>query len=133
LATKEDYLSYCVAKEAANNGEVEELMSCEPKWFIIIFFVKYANPFFFFNCCIVYPHLEFQNSIEEHILEWEEYPEEGCFRIQTFSYFGKEKGEKIQSNQFDSSCAKFVRAKLECEMTFAEELELQAFPFDVSF
>ncbi|ETO22521.1 nicotinic acetylcholine receptor alpha 9b subunit [Reticulomyxa filosa] len=131
LATKEDYLMYCVAKDAANAGDVEKLIRWEPKWSPFFFFLNFFFiSLFFFSKKKRYPHLEFQNAIEEQLREWEEYPEEGRFRIQTFADFGKEKSDKIPSDQFDSSCAKFIRAKLECEMTFAEELELQAFPFD---
>lgn len=68
--------------------------------------------------------------IEEHTREWEEYPEEGCFRIQAFKDFGMKKGSKPKEGEWDCTKAKFLRAKLECEMTFAEELELQSFPFD---
>eukprot|EP01083_Nonionella_stella_P284456 968401_1 len=77
-----------------------------------------------------YPHLEFQNMIEEHTKDWEEYPEEGCFRIQQFKDFGMKKGSEPLDGEWDCTKAKFLRAKLECEMTFAEELELQSFPFD---
>jgi len=54
----------------------------------------------------------------------------GYFRIQQFKDFGQNKGDKPAENEFDCMKAKFIRAKLECEMTFAEELELQSFPFD---
>ena len=68
--------------------------------------------------------------IEQHTREWELYPEEGFFRIQNFKDFGQERGEEKGEGEFDCTKAKFLRAKLECEMTFAEELELQSFPFD---
>jgi len=40
------------------------------------------------------------------------------------------KEEKIPAGQFNPKHAFFLRAKLECELTLAEELELQSFPFD---
>eukprot|EP00484_Ammonia_sp_Unknown_P001953 CAMPEP_0197022306 /NCGR_PEP_ID=MMETSP1384-20130603/3213_1 /TAXON_ID=29189 /ORGANISM="Ammonia sp." /LENGTH=642 /DNA_ID=CAMNT_0042450323 /DNA_START=41 /DNA_END=1969 /DNA_ORIENTATION=+ len=110
LPTEEDYKSHYKAKtEAKKQNKPQILTDWEPKW---------------------YPHLEFQNMIEEHTKEWELYPEEGFFRIQTFKDFGKKKGAEIPETEFDSEKARFIRAKLECEMTFAEELELQSFPFD---
>eukprot|EP00483_Globobulimina_turgida_P010902 UN10923 len=36
----------------------------------------------------------------------------------------------MEEGQFDCAQARFLRVKKECEMTFAEELELQSFPFD---
>ncbi|ETO09753.1 nicotinic acetylcholine receptor alpha 9b subunit [Reticulomyxa filosa] len=102
LATKHEYLSHCIARKAAENGDTEQL----------------------------YPRLEFRNAIEEQLCTWQEFPELGRFRMQTFSDFAKNKTDKIAEDQFDCSHARFIRAKLECEMTFAEELELQAFPFD---
>merc|ERR1719361_1600003 len=110
LPTEADYKSYYEAqKESKAQNNPELLLKWEPRW---------------------YPHLEFQNMIEEHTREWEFYPEEGNFRIQNFKDFGQDKGEKIEAGKFDCTKAKFLRAKLECEMTFAEELELQSFPFD---
>jgi len=103
LMTEGDYTSYLEAKADG------KLVEWEPRW---------------------YPHLEFQNSIDEEVCEWEEYPDEGKFRMQIFKDFGQEKKEKRAIGQFDCSKARFIRAKLECEMTFAEELELQSFPFD---
>jgi len=109
LPTESDYKSYYKAKSLTDEKNPQLLMDWEPKW---------------------YPHLEFQNMIEQHTKEWELYPDEGNFRIQHFSDFAKNKGEEIPENQFDCEKAVFLRAKLECEMTFAEELELQSFPFD---
>merc|ERR1712228_568387 len=110
LPTEADYKSYYEAqKESKKQNNPELLLKWEPRW---------------------YPHLEFQNMIEEHTREWEFYPEEGNFRIQNFKDFGQDKGEDIDAGKFDCTKAKFLRAKLECEMTFAEELELQSFPFD---
>lgn len=110
LPTESDYKSYYKAKHEArrlNNQQI--LQDWEPRW---------------------YPHLEFQNMIEQHVKEWELYPEEGYYRIQNFKAFAQEKGEEIPEGRFDCTKARFLRAKLECEMTFAEELELQSFPFD---
>jgi len=92
------------------SGKTDELEKWQPSW---------------------YPHIEFQNCVEERRCEWEEYPEEGKFRIQKWKDFGIDaKKEKVPENQFDPSKARFIRAKLECELTLAEELELQSFPFD---
>eukprot|EP01084_Bolivina_argentea_P074074 134400_1 len=110
IPTENEYKSYYkVVKESKQQNNPQLLMEWEPRW---------------------YPHLEFLNMIEKHTKEWEEYPEEGRFRIQSFKDFGQEKGEEIPEGEFDCTKAKFLRAKLECEMTLAEELELQAFPFD---
>eukprot|EP01084_Bolivina_argentea_P293167 504176_1 len=110
LPTEADYKSYYKAsQEKKIQNDPTILMEWEPRW---------------------YPHLEFQNMIEEHTKDWEEYPEEGCFRIQQFKDFGMKKGSEPLDGEWDCTKAKFLRAKLECEMTFAEELELQSFPFD---
>ena len=101
--TENDYRSYLKAKDLVKTtSDYSHLMKWEPSW---------------------YPHLEFQNAIEEHTKEWEVYPEQGRFRLQEFKDFAKNKKEKIPEDQFDCESAKFIRAKLECEMTFAEELE----------
>ncbi len=74
--------------------------------------------------------------IEQHCNEWELYPEEGYFRVQKFKDFAKEKRKDTDppiddiTKQFDCEMARFLRVKKECEMTFAEKLELQSFPFD---
>eukprot|EP01083_Nonionella_stella_P108188 314366_1 len=110
LPTVADYKSlYQATKDAKSENNPQILMEWEPRW---------------------YPHIEFQNMIEEHTREWEVYPEQGCFRIQKFKDFGQKKGSKKKDGSFDCTQAEFIRAKLECEMTFAEELELQSFPFD---
>ena len=109
--TEQDYRGFLEAKRLVGETKnYDHLLKWEPSW---------------------YPHLEFQNAIEEHVKEWEVYPEQGRFRLQEFKDFAKNKKEKIDDNLFDCEKAKFIRAKLECEMTFAEELELQSFPFDV--
>ena len=103
LMTEEDYRSHMEAEQKVKETrDPQYMLDWEPTW---------------------YPHLEFQNAIEEHRKEWELYPEEGRFRKQKFKDFGKKKKEKIDEDKFDCEHARFVRAKLECEMTFAEELE----------
>lgn len=69
----------------------------------------------------------FQNKFEEITKEWEEIGgKDGVFRMMTFKTFGQEKDTEIPEGQFDSAKARFIRAKLECDMTFIEELELQS-------
>eukprot|EP01083_Nonionella_stella_P108189 314368_1 len=110
LPTEEDYKSlYKAQKESKETNDPQLLLEWEPRW---------------------YPHLDFQNMIEQHTNHWEIYPEEGRFRIQKFKDFAQRKGTKVTDGTFDCTEAAFIRAKLECEMTFAEELELQSFPFD---
>ena len=38
--------------------------------------------------------------------------------------------QQCKEHEFDPQKCRFIRTKLECDMTFAEELELQSFPFD---
>ena len=67
------------------------------------------------------PRLEFQNAIEKHSLCWISYNE----RIGNF---------KVIDNPFMNNKlfpSKFICCKLECDITFAEELELQCFPLTV--
>ena len=72
--TEKDYRSYLTAKHKVDEtSNYEHLMTWEPSW---------------------YPHLEFQNAIEEHIKEWEVYPEQGRFRLQKFKDFAKKKVQK---------------------------------------
>ena len=110
--TEHDYRSYLHAKDKiTQTRDYSHLMKWEPSW---------------------YPHLEFFNAIEEHTNEWEVYQDQGRFRLQEFKDFGKNKKEKIAENLFDCQCAKFIRAKLQCDMTFAQQFNLKNFPFDVS-
>eukprot|EP01083_Nonionella_stella_P179832 639562_1 len=110
LPTEADYKDHYKIKQLAREqNDVQLLADWEPKW---------------------YPHLEFQNMIEEHVQEWELYPEDGHFRFQKFKDFAKEKNAEVPEGCFDCAHARFIRVKKECEMTFAEELELQSFPFD---
>ena len=106
LATEAEYKSYYEAKLK------EELAEWVPGWI---------------------PNLEFLNGIEEHIRDWVEYGSEGKFRVQTFKDFAAFSAEEEEKDivRFESKDARFIRAKLECDMTLAEELELQSFPFDV--
>eukprot|EP01084_Bolivina_argentea_P111308 198650_1 len=76
------------------------------------------------------PNIEIMNLIEEHMREWEWYPEEGPFRMQSWKDLGQQKGEQIEDGAFDCTKCKFIRAKLELDLTLAEEMELQSYPFD---
>ena len=68
-----------------------------------------------------HPRLEFQNAIEKHSLCWISYNETiGNFKVIDNPF--------INNKSFTPS--KFICCKLECDITFAEELELQSFPFD---
>ena len=71
-----------------------------------------------------YPHLEFVNVIEEHSKEWVKDPHRAAFRMKKLKRFG------AMIPGFDSNHALFIRGKLDCDMTFAEEFELKNFPFD---
>lgn len=63
--------------------------------------------------------------------KWEEYPEEGRFRMQKFrKFFQGGKWCDDNKSPFDPNDAYFIRAKYDVEMVLSEELELQAFPFD---
>lgn len=133
LPTLSEYEDYLCKKEQ------DELVDWRPKW---------------------YPHLEFVNAVEEHINEWEFYPYGGQFRLtklKNFGYSTDKNSPKInhlqheyqhQSNsnsnsntvtheknvnanvEFDSNKAFFIRAKLDCDITFAEQFELDNFPLD---
>eukprot|EP01084_Bolivina_argentea_P242232 406429_1 len=110
MISESDYKSYYKASKMAkeeNNPQI--LYDWEPQW---------------------YPELEFENMCEEITREWVLYPHEGCFRIENFKDFSQNKGEKKEDHEFDCMNAKFIRAKLECEMSFTESFELQSFPFD---
>eukprot|EP01083_Nonionella_stella_P313733 1127500_1 len=77
------------------------------------------------------PDLEFMNAVEIHKLERFEYPDFGKFKVEQFAdFFVDKKNEKCHESQFDPQKCWFIRTKLECDITFAEELELQSFPFD---
>ena len=77
------------------------------------------------------PDLEFMNAVETHKKEFSKYPEFGIYKIESFNDFGIDKHEVVEEDEFDPTLCKFIRCKLECDITFAEELELQSFPFDV--
>eukprot|EP01083_Nonionella_stella_P108190 314369_1 len=121
LPTYDEYLSYCETSD-------EELYKWEPRW---------------------YPHLEFMNQIEpiEPFPRWEEYPDEGRFRLKRLKGFFDElcddrtiydPNEHHIKNIFERKSigewnwkdAYFIRGKYDVEMLLSEELELQSFPFD---
>ena len=103
-------------------------MEWEPKWY----FISQYNPCTPFIVCTYFriPKLEFINAMEEHLREWEPYHEEGTYSMRTFKDFAQEKGDKIEEGKFDCTKARFIRAKLECDMTMTEEFWLESFPFD---
>jgi len=103
LMTVEDYKSYLSAK---SRGQLE---AWEPPW---------------------KPTLKFTNCVDGNVGEWEEFPEEGRFRVITFEDFGQDRRQTVPDGQFDCRKARFIQAKLNCDMTFAEEFELHSFPFD---
>ena len=108
LPTKEEYEEYI---EHKNSGE--EVEEWKPSW---------------------YPSLEFVNVVEEHSKTWELYPKLGIYRLTKLRGFGIVKmphNPKYQIIEgFSDKEAYFVRAKLDCDMTFAEEFELANFPLD---
>lgn len=104
LMTEEDARSYY---EAKSNG-VSTLW--KPSW---------------------HPQLEFENASIEVTKHFEMYPQDGRFRRVKMKDFGKNRKEKIDEHLFDCEHAAFIRAKLECEMTFIQPMRLKNFPFDV--
>jgi len=88
------------------------------------------------------------NQIEpiEPFPRWEQYPDEGRFRMQKLKgFFGTlcddmniyhpddrniPIDDKRPIGTFDSNDCYFIRAKYDVEMLLSEELELQSFPFD---
>jgi len=77
------------------------------------------------------PDLEFMNAVEIHTMERREYPGFGKYKLETLKDFYIEKAfQQCRDWEFDPQKCRFIRTKLECDMTFAEELELQSFPFD---
>ena len=90
LPTEGDYKSYYkAAKEAKAQNNPQILTDWEPRWYVYMIFDILDKIYIYIICR--YPHLEFQNMIEEHTREWELYPEEG-FRIQNFKDFAQVKG-----------------------------------------
>ena len=109
LPTKEEHEELVQHKK---NDDHEDVATWKPSW---------------------YPHLEFVNVVEEHSKTWELYPKLGIYRLTQLLGFGIEKmdGKKYQKIEgFNDREAYFVRAKLDCDMTFAEEFELANFPLD---
>eukprot|EP01084_Bolivina_argentea_P264359 447785_1 len=77
------------------------------------------------------PDLEFMNAVEIHRQEMFPYPKFGKYKVEILEDFWvDEANELCHESQFDPSLCYFIRTKLECDITFAEELELQSFPFD---
>mmetsp|Transcript_51127 Transcript_51127/g.84869 ORF Transcript_51127/g.84869 Transcript_51127/m.84869 type:complete len:599 (-) Transcript_51127:91-1887(-) len=77
------------------------------------------------------PDLEFMNAVEVHQNEVFHYPEKGKYRVEIFKDFYVAKAHQIvDTNEFDPQLCRFIRCKLECDITFAEELELNSYPFD---
>jgi len=83
-----------------------------------------------------YPIVDFQDALEFHAKEWQMHESEGCFRMVTLPGFAHDLSSsssdrhKITAGAFDNSKAKFIRAKLICDMTFSQRMELRYFPFD---
>jgi len=123
LPTYKEYMSYIETRES----EELEIYDWEPRW---------------------YPHLEFMNQIEpvEPYPRWEEYPDEGRFRLQKLRgffdlicddgriYHPDDRNvpllDRNPIDEFSADRAYFIRAKFDVEMLLSEELELQSFPFD---
>ena len=123
LPTYNEYMSFIKTRDS----ETQEIYNWEPRW---------------------YPHLEFMNQIEpiDPFPRWEEYPDEGKFRLQKLKTFfdnlcddrniyhpddrNTPFADRISVDQWDWNMAYFIRAKYDVEMELSEELELQSFPFD---
>lgn len=103
LPTYDEYLTYIEMKKK------QEIYEWEPKW---------------------YPHIEFLNQIATipPYPRWEEYPDEGRFRLQILKKFLENMNDSM--TVFDWKRAYFIRAKYDVEILLSEELELQSFPFD---
>lgn len=71
------------------------------------------------------------NAVEIHHLEQAEYPNFGKYKLEILRDFYVDKAlQQCKEHEFDPLKCRFIRTKWECDMTFAEELELQSFPFD---
>lgn len=104
LPTYEEYIDYL------DNEEAHTLDDWHPDWL---------------------PHLEFVNLVEQHKLEWETYPLDGKFRLKKLKPFGYMNKKNMFANTdcaFNGNDALFLRCKLECDLTLAEEFELENFP-----
>ena len=86
-----------------------------------------------------YPSIHFDNQIDTHQKQWKCTKDGGIFTIEQFGHPSSKnfKNHRIpkrfkdrKDHQFDMKCTKFVHCAMSCDITFAEELELQAFPFD---
>jgi len=66
LPTHSEYISFLKHRENPKKDKMGSPLKWEPRW---------------------YPHLEFMNQIDSVLQKWEEYPDEGCFRLQKLKTF----------------------------------------------
>ena len=85
------------------------------------------------------PSIQFDNSIDIHLKQWQFRKDHGVFHIKQFKHFKTQNKVKNyrhnnhnnhNNHKFDVKCTKFMHCAMSCDITFAEELELQSFPFD---
>lgn len=80
------------------------------------------------------PSIKFDNQIDIYQKDWKFTKDIGVFTIKQFagkykSYHKNNKTNK-SNNKFDIKYTKFIHCAMTCDIAFAEELELQSFPFD---
>eukprot|EP01084_Bolivina_argentea_P060062 109724_1 len=83
-----------------------------------------------------YPHLEFENVIQQHSHKWRpnpKAPQKGPFRCVQYNKWSYNRNDDIDAmyKEYDFEKIKWFCAELECDFTFREELEIQSYPFDV--
>jgi len=71
------------------------------------------------------PRIEFVNEVQEHYFRSVPYPPMGYYRIIPLRAWLDQK-----DCGFDCKKTLFCRQKLECDLTFSEQMELRSFPFD---
>ncbi|ETO32721.1 hypothetical protein RFI_04395, partial [Reticulomyxa filosa] len=73
------------------------------------------------------PQFEFLNAVEVHSLEEVPFGDGGLYKVELLKDF-----DQVLVG-FDPNRGYFARSKVEADITFAEELELQNFPVELSF
>eukprot|EP00485_Elphidium_margaritaceum_P014400 CAMPEP_0202726400 /NCGR_PEP_ID=MMETSP1385-20130828/184594_1 /ASSEMBLY_ACC=CAM_ASM_000861 /TAXON_ID=933848 /ORGANISM="Elphidium margaritaceum" /LENGTH=605 /DNA_ID=CAMNT_0049392621 /DNA_START=416 /DNA_END=2233 /DNA_ORIENTATION=- len=71
------------------------------------------------------PRIDFVNSVEEHHFDPVFYPNQGWYRVMTFPDWASK-----DVCGFDGAHTMFARFKLDCDLTFSEQMELRSFPLD---